>query len=139
MLKIAADNSRSYFVSCLNKSFPIIGDGFGRYSHAAIEYGLPAITDCEYIKIIHETGIMGITLFSFIILLSLVNGLKDFRAYMFEILIVAMYCIAMIGADPISSDLMQPWFFWFCIGRLNNLLVKKYERRFSHHRKLQHA
>lgn len=129
----------SMFQYWIDKPFPIFGDGFGRYSHEALTFNLPAITDCEYLKIIHETGVIGLILFMIIIIRSLVNGIRYSNCYLFEMLIVIMYSIAMIGADPISSDLMQPWFFWFCVGRLNNPYVIRYERRIDNNRKLQHT
>lgn len=129
----------SMFQYWIDKPFPMFGDGFGRYSHEALTFNLPAITDCEYLKIIHETGVIGFILFVIIIIRSLFNGIRHSNIYMFEMMIVIMYSIAMIGADPISSDLMQPWFFWFCVGRLNNPYVIRYERRINNNRKLQHS
>lgn len=111
------------FDAWLKKPFPIFGDGSGRYSHAIADTG-NAISDCEYLKIIFEKGLVGFFLFSFISIVTVLRGINLRKVFSVELLIILFFLLAMVGADPISGTETRPWLFWYCIGRINsNYLV----------------
>ncbi len=123
--ELVADRLNMY-VSWIDKPFPIFGDGVGRYSHAAVGLHLPVITDCEYLKIIHEKGVLGFVIFCSIQISSLFRAWHHKKNVGFEMAICVFYLIAMVGADPLSLDSLQPWFFWFCLGRIHNKNILKH-------------
>lgn len=97
------------------------GEGFGKYGHAALKYKMPSITDCDYIRISCEIGIFGLSVLSFIFLVSLLKGVRIFHKVPVETLIVAFYPMAMIGAAPMYVTYMHPCVLWFCMGRIGLL------------------
>lgn len=115
---IVADRVK-IFGEWFNKPFPIFGDGSGRYSHAIADTG-HAISDCEYLKIIFEKGMIGFLIFSIICFATIIRGMNLRKVYSVELIIILFYLFAMIGADPISGTETRPWLFWYCIGRINS-------------------
>jgi len=96
------------------------GDGMGKYSHNALLYDLPSITDCEYIRTPNEIGIFGMILFLLIALLSFLRLIKKRKILCFESFCLAFFLLAMIGATPLEVSQQQPFMLWYCIGKIQN-------------------
>ena len=105
----------------------MLGDGLGRYGHMVLMYNMRSITDCEYIRLMAELGIIGCSIFALIYYKALRKAFHHRKIFMFEMMVVLFYLVAMIGATPLENDSMQPFLFWYCIGRIANgeLLKKK--------------
>lgn len=107
----------------LFKSFwkiSFFGEGLGKYGHAV--YWLKnqfSVTDCEYIRFMAELGIAGCFIFFLISLKSLLKAFKYRKYFLFEFCILLFFLIAMIGATPFENSSMQPFLFWYCLGRIN--------------------
>lgn len=97
-----------------------LGEGLGKYGHAALIYNKLSITDCEYIRLMAELGIMGCTIFFLIYLKSIFRAFVYRKTFFFEFCLISFFLASMIGATPLENHSMQPFLFWFCIGRINS-------------------
>lgn len=95
----------------------LFGSGFGKFSHGALYVAsMPAITDCDYLKLPCEIGIFGTIVFLVIIGKGLLYGFCNFNELKYESLILLFYPIAMVGASPFASQYYLPVMFWYCLG-----------------------
>ena len=104
----------------------LFGTGTGTCGHAAYYDSGNGVTDCEYIRLFVELGIIGSFILFLIFAKSIIRALKYNRIYFFELSVILFYLAAMIGATPFENYSMQPFLFWLCIGRVfNNSLITK--------------
>lgn len=108
------------FYQFANKEVTIWGDGIGRFSHQAISLKLPAISDQQYMKMLYETGFLGLISRLSIICIILFNGIKHLSKYYFEVGIIIMFLITMMGANSLSILDAHCYIFWLCCGRIYN-------------------
>lgn len=94
--------------------------GIGRYSHLAYQQNKLAITDCQYIQTLHETGYFGLIGYILLFIYLIVNGMRNIKLNIFEIGVLIFYLIAMIGANPLSNQGIHTIFLWICCGRIIN-------------------
>lgn len=104
----------------------LLGDGVGRYGHSVLHYNMKSITDCEYIRLMCELGIVGCTILGIIFIRALWKAARHIKYYMFEFCILAFFLVAMIGATPLENTSMQPFLLWYCIGRIFNSRLLKF-------------
>lgn len=109
----------------------LFGEGFGKYGHAALDYKMPSITDCDYIRLPCEIGVLGFLILAIIFVVSLLRGVLIFHKVLVETLVVAFYPVAMIGAAPIYVTYMHPCMLWFCMGRIGLLYYEEQQKRSS--------
>ena len=114
----------------VNRVFPvwsntILGDGVGVYSHTAHYAGYISVNDNAYIKLLVENGVVGLLLYSVIIISTLIKAFKNSRLYCSEILIILFFSVAMIGSDSLSMVSFYSIFFWFSIGSVWNKSVER--------------
>lgn len=98
----------------------ILGEGLGKYGHAALLINQPSIADCEYIRLPVELGLMGALIYFIIICKSIINGLKIKYIYFYETSVILFFLVAMIGAAPLEMPGQQPFMLWFCVGTIAN-------------------
>ena len=104
----------------------MLGDGTGSKGAQARIAGKPAITDGGYIKMIVENGIVGVTLFSIIIILTIWRCIKYLKYFMLELLIIGYVLVSMLGANSISMNWCFILPFWFAVGLTwNDKILKK--------------
>lgn len=105
----------------------ILGQGLGRFGHQATELNLPAITDCDYFRVIAELGIFGLFIFILILLKSIARYFKYKEHLRFELCVVLFYAASMIGAAPLEVQNQMPFMLWFTIGHMfnNNYIQNK--------------
>lgn len=97
----------------------IIGDGLGVYGHKAVEYSNKYIPDGYYFRSLAELGVVGTSIFMFIIIGTLIKGLKTLKTNTIEVTIIVGLCLQAIGSNIFSFQLIAP-FFWYCVGRINS-------------------
>ena len=97
---------------------PILGDGVGVYGHAAHFAGFISVNDNAWIKLLVEQGFVGVIIFLFIVVNSLVKAFKKLNRYYPEVFIICFYLFAMVGSDSLSMVVEQSVFFWFALGRI---------------------
>lgn len=97
----------------------LIGLGMGSCGHLVIPYNLQAIYDGEYVKTFYEFGLVGVTIFAILILMTLLRGLKLFRYLNAEVLIMLFFLGACVGASALTFFIYSSM-FWFTLGRIWN-------------------
>ena len=105
----------------------ILGDGMGSANTIASRHGRHAIYDQCYAKMMVELGYVGLFLFLFIIILSLIKGIKHFKRSLIELVIIVFVLCSMIGADTLYFHYFQIIPFWYALGRLWNPFVNHRE------------
>lgn len=100
--------------------FFIFGHGLGSGGVSARAYGLPGISDMQYIKMFYENGIVGAILFISIIIHALKRGVKYISIYLTEIAIIGFILVAMLGSNSLSIYYFIVYPFWYTVGRVYN-------------------
>lgn len=102
-------------------SISLFGEGLGKYGHMAYYlHNSFAIGDNDYLRLIMELGVFGLIYLFIIYLYSFIRFIKFKKYFKFEIMVLFFFSCAMIGGTPLENSVMQPFFWWFCIGRLFN-------------------
>lgn len=96
----------------------LMGQGLGSCSGMANLY-IGAINDLEYKKLFYELGIVGCLILAFIVVKTLIRGIKLFKYYHAEVLIVFYFLAAAIGSDCLSQFFFSG-VFWYSMGRIWN-------------------
>jgi hypothetical protein len=105
--------------------FLIFGSGMGSCGHAAVFAGYKGVADGEFVKTFYEYGVVGCFILGSIILSSLYRGVKFFKLYNVEVLIMVFYLAAGIGSNSLTFFIYSIM-FWYSMGRIWN---KKYYER----------
>jgi hypothetical protein len=101
----------------------IFGDGTSSKGAQARIDELPAITDGGYVKMLVENGIVGVSIFAMIILITIRKCLANLRYYMVELLIIGYVLVSMLGANSLAMHWCFVILFWFAVGRVWNEYV----------------
>lgn len=106
---------------------PVFGNGIGSGGSIARSMGYHGVSDASYIEILYEVGIIGFIIFSLIILKSIFRGLKYFKFYLKELVIVGFSLVACIGSNTLSMGFLCTFPFWYYLGRIwNPYLINHY-------------
>lgn len=105
----------------------VFGDGLGCYTLTESNTNF-AITDQQYLKILHECGYFGSFIYFVIIIIPVIKGLRNFKDNMLELSVIAFYLFAMNGANCLQVGEQHPLIFWFCLGRLTNRHALYYKK-----------
>lgn len=100
-----------------------LGEGIGSGGAAPRQAGLYGITDQNYAKLLYETGIVGCFFFAILIIPTFIRGLKYYRVYATELLIMIFVLVAMMGSNTLCFYYLYILPFWYGVGRIWN---KKY-------------
>lgn len=103
-----------------HKTISFLGDGIGKYSHEAVKMGKYAITDQQYLQIIHESGYLGCFGYSFIIISIIIKGIKNLKQNLLYLIIISFFLMAMTGANCLSNFDQHTAIFWLCCGYIYN-------------------
>lgn len=121
------ENSKNNFLSDRAEIFDnmkdipktMFGDGLGLYSHGADSKGLKHyITDQGYMKMLYETGYLGLVLRMYLILCCLLKAIHNFRNCHVECLVIIVFLVSLFGANSLSALQMHNIVFWFCCGHI---------------------
>ena len=93
-----------------------LGNGLGANGHRAIGFTEHLIADGGLSKLYVENGIIGTSLFVFLILLILKKGFKNLKNTAPEIGIIIVTLIMSIGSNMMSFALSVPVFYYY-MGR----------------------
>lgn len=105
-----------------------LGLGLGTCGGQARSAGLIGVTDGWFVKSFYESGLLGMSLFVLLIVPSLLRGLKYYKLYNAELLIILYFLAACLGADALSATIPTT-IFWYSIGRIWN---PRYFRNLKH-------
>ena len=117
-----AVGERNYQLKLLTDHWdmPIFGHGIGSGGSVARSMGYPAVSDCSYIELLYELGIVGFTLFATVLIKTVRRGLKYSKYYMTELVFIGFVMLACIGSNTLSMGFISTFPFWYCIGRIWN-------------------
>ena len=123
----AINGSRLYQIKTVFNQLdnPITGQGIGSLGGRARELGLAGISDCCWVKIFCEQGIIGFVMFCALMIKTLKRAFKNKTFYYVEICAIINIMIAMMVSDPLFyQKYVLP--FWFMIGRVwNNTYLER--------------
>lgn len=118
-LPTALSERSEQWVAAVNNMYSSwFGNGLGANGHRAsgVE-GAHVIADGGLIKMYCEEGVLGFSLFVYILFMTLKRGVRNISLYYAEIGIVAMALITSIGSNVLAFQLVTP-IFWYAIGRV---------------------
>ena len=113
-----SERSEQWIAAINNMYSTWLGNGLGANGHRALGIeGTHVIADGGLIKLYCEEGILGFSLFLYIVILAVKKGLSNVREYYVELGILALVFLQSIGSNIIAFQLATP-IFWFAIGRI---------------------
>ena len=98
----------------------VLGHGLGSGGAYARSHGLPGVTDGQYVKVLYEQGLLGVTWLGVIFICTLVRGLKHFRLFRFELGTIVFFCLAGIASNALCMNALYSMPFWYSLGRIWN-------------------
>ncbi|MCR5223062.1 MAG: hypothetical protein K6D90_09390 [Lachnospiraceae bacterium] len=120
-LPTAVSERSEQWVAAVNNMYSTwLGNGLGANGHHAI--GVEdafVIADGGLIKLYCENGVVGFSMWLFLLILSCKKGLSNLSSRYAELGIVFAMLLQSIGSNMIAFQLCAP-IFWFAIGRLND-------------------
>lgn len=107
------------WIAALNNMYgQWFGNGLGANGHKAINVeGAHPVPDGGLIKLYCEEGAIGFSIFVYIMILSIRNGIKSLKESFAEIAIVVSALLMSIGSNVIAFQLCMP-VFWFAVGAM---------------------
>lgn len=110
------------WVAAVNMMFSSwIGNGLGANGHRALGIeGVKVIADGGLVKMFCENGVVGFSLFTYLMILLYKKGLKHFADCFAEIGIISIFILQSVGSNVLSFQLVTP-IFWFAVGKLASL------------------
>lgn len=116
----ALDERKNTHELMASMRFFLFGHGLGSGGASARQFGLPGISDMQYLKMFFENGIVGAVLFILIIIRALSRGIKYIKYYLTEVSIVLFILVAMLGSNSLSIYYFYVFPFWYAVGRICN-------------------
>ncbi|MBQ7582227.1 MAG: hypothetical protein IJU25_05360 [Lachnospiraceae bacterium] len=118
-LPSAISERSEQWVAAVNNMYSVwLGNGLGANGHRAIGIeGAHVIADGGLIKLYCENGVLGFSMWLFLVILACKRGLKRIAVYYTELGIVAIGILQSIGSNMLAFQLCAP-VFWFAIGKL---------------------
>lgn len=115
----AVSQRSEQWVAAVNNMYSSwFGNGIGLNGHKAIGIeGAHVIADGGIFKIYCEEGVLGFSLFVYIVFLVLRKGVAKINEYYAEIALISMLILQSIGSNILSFQLITP-LFWFAVGRI---------------------
>lgn len=120
-------SERIMMFSTLFDNISVFGQGIGRFSNEAKLYGYPSIMDSEWIKLLCEIGIVGVSLIVIFFIRIIKMGLSNYKNNFFELSVIIFFLISMIGSNSLEQPIVKhSVFLWFCAGQILNKYRKNY-------------
>lgn len=115
---------RNYQIKLLTDhwKYIIFGHGVGSGGSIARSMGYPGVSDCSWIELTYETGIVGMLMFVSLMILTLYRCLKYFRYLLLESVTITFVLVAMIGSNTLSMGFFSIIPFWYTVGSVWNKL-----------------
>lgn len=113
-----SERSEQWVAAVNNMYSSWFGNGLGANGHKALGIdGAHVIADGGLIKLYCEEGVIGFTMFAYIVFMSLKRGVKSIMLFSAEIGIIIAALLLSIGSNVLCFQLATP-IFWFAIGRI---------------------
>lgn len=113
-----SERSEQWIAAVNNMYSTWLGNGLGANGHKALYIeGAHVIADGGLVKLYCEDGVLGFSMFIFLIIEVFKKGLKNMSTYYVEVGIVSIAILQSIGSNMLAFQLCTP-IFWFAIGRI---------------------
>ncbi|MCR5831987.1 MAG: hypothetical protein K6G67_07610 [Lachnospiraceae bacterium] len=116
-LPTAISQRSEQWVAAVNNMYSSwIGNGLGANGHRAL--GLEdahVIADGGLVKLYCENGVVGFSLFVYLLVLSLQKGFRNIRRYYVPVGIIIVGLLQSIGSNMLAFQICAP-IFWFAVG-----------------------
>ena len=118
----AMEGSRNDKTARLMQDFDsiVFGEGLGCASPTAARYGLSCVTDGAFIKLLFETGYVGLMFFLCIVFISIMRGLRHFKYLFVDLFVISFTLAAMIGSNTLTMGYLLTIPFWYALGHIWN-------------------
>ena len=116
-LPTAVSQRSEQWVAAVNNMYSSwIGNGLGANGHRALGFeDAHVIADGGLVKMYCENGVLGFSLFVYIMYLALSDGVKDIKEHYAEVGIIAVGLLQSIGSNMLAFQICAP-VFWFAVG-----------------------
>ncbi len=120
-LPLAVSERSEQWIAAINNMYSTwFGNGLGANGHKALGIeDAHVIADGGLIKLYCEEGIIGLSLYVYLMILTMKKGLSNMKAHFVEIGIIAIALLQSIGSNILAFQPVAP-IFWFAIGRINS-------------------
>lgn len=120
-LPTAISQRSEQWVAAVNNMYSSwIGNGLGANGHRAIGIeDAHVIADGGLVKLYCENGVIGFSLFAYLLFLVLSDGIKNIRKNYVEVGIIVVGLLQSIGSNMLAFQICAP-IFWFAIGRCSD-------------------
>ena len=118
----AVSERSEQWVAAVNNMYSTwIGNGLGANGHRALGIeDAHVIADGGLVKLYCEEGVIGFSVFLYIVLNAVKKGLGDIKDFYVELGLIAVTLLQSIGSNVIAFQLAAP-IFWFAVGRINRI------------------
>ena len=118
-LPTAISERSEQWVAAVNNMYDFwIGNGLGANGHRALGIeDAHVIADGGLVKLYCENGIVGFSLWAYLMFLCLESGVKNIRKYYAETGILVVGILQSIGSNVLAFQICAP-IFWFAAGKM---------------------
>lgn len=118
-LPTAISERSEQWVAAVNNMYSTwLGNGLGANGHRALGIeNAHVIADGGLVKLYCENGVLGFSIWLYLIILTMKRGLKNVGAYFTELGIIAIGILQSIGSNMLAFQFCAP-IFWFAIGKI---------------------
>ena len=113
-----SERSEQWVAAVNNMHTTWFGNGLGANGHRALGIeGAHVIADGGLVKLYCENGVIGFSLWIYLLVLACKRGAKDLGRYYAELGIVVVGLLQSIGSNMLAFQFCAP-VFWFAVGRM---------------------
>lgn len=118
-LPTAISERSEQWVAAVNNMYSTwLGNGLGANGHRALGIeNAHVIADGGLVKLYCENGVLGFSIWLYLIILTFKRGVKKLGVYYTELGIIAIGILQSIGSNMLAFQFCAP-IFWFAIGRI---------------------
>lgn len=118
-LPTAISERSEQWVAAVNNMYSTwLGNGLGANGHRALGIeNAHVIADGGLVKLYCENGVLGFSLWLYLLILTFKRGLKKIGTYYTELGIIAIGILQSIGSNMLAFQFCAP-IFWFAIGKI---------------------
>lgn len=114
------------WVAAVNNMYSYwFGNGLGANGHKALDFeGTHVIADGGLIKMFCEEGILGFSIFLYVLILIFTKSVRHLKDCYVELGIIAIALLQSVGSNILSFQLAAP-VFWFAVGRCADVICSR--------------
>ena len=116
-----SERSEQWIAAVNNMYSTWLGNGLGCNGHRALGIeNAHVIADGSLVKLYCEDGVIGFSIFVYLLILIIKKGIANIDKYYVEVGIIIALLLQSIGSNMLAFQLCTP-IFWYAIGRINRI------------------